>query len=115
MGNPAAVSKIEGLVYSALGRGMFTQRSAIMYDGWIRYGVEGDRPQDLLLVAHRDSSGPALASAIRRGRSDPDGRGTRRLPRRARWAAEAPPRRAGDASRPPPREGEAETYPIKDH
>lgn len=64
MGNPAAISKIEGLVYSAVGGSTFTQRSAVMHDVWIRYGVEGDHAQDLLLVAHRDSSGPALASAL---------------------------------------------------
>lgn len=64
MRNPAAVTRIEALVYSTVDGSTFTQRSPVMPDVWIRYGVEGDRPQDLLLVAHRDSSGPVLAKAL---------------------------------------------------
>ncbi len=53
---------IEGLLYTST----FTQRSPIMPDVWIRYGVEGPDPQDLLLLAHWDKSGPSLAAELER-------------------------------------------------
>lgn len=53
---------MEGLLYTST----FTQRSPIMPDVWIRYGVEGPDPQDLLLLAYWDTSGPSLAAELER-------------------------------------------------
>lgn len=64
MDDTEASTWIERLIYATVGGNTFTQRSPIMPDVWIRYGVDGPGPQDLLLVAHRDSSGPALARAL---------------------------------------------------
>jgi serine protease AprX len=57
-------TRIESFLYSTVDGSTFTQRSPIMPDVWIRYGVDGPDRQDLLLVAHWASSGAALAGAI---------------------------------------------------
>lgn len=59
-----AYLEVEQMLYQSADGRVFTQRSPVMPDVWIHYGVDGAGPQDLLLVAHRDKSGPSLAAEL---------------------------------------------------
>lgn len=64
MRDTAAYTWIEKLLYSTVGGSRFTQRSSIMPDAWIRFGLEGPAAQDLLLVANWRGPGMELADRL---------------------------------------------------
>src|SRR5512140_1274854 len=63
--NDIAHAALERLVYSSIGGARFTQGSPIMPDVWIRYGLEGPAPQDLLLLPNWKSTSAELAAALK--------------------------------------------------
>src|SRR5512140_3260440 len=63
--NDIAHAALERLVYSSIGGARFTQGSPIMPDVWIRYGLEGPGPQDLLLLPNWKSTSAELATVLK--------------------------------------------------
>ena len=56
---------LEDLVFRSLGRERFNQRSPILPDVWLAYGLKPGKPQDLLLTPHVESSPKVLAKVLR--------------------------------------------------
>jgi serine protease AprX len=60
-----AYPRIEALIYETVSGSRFTQRSPVMPEVWTAYGLKGQGPQDLLLIANwEDRGGMSLADAL---------------------------------------------------
>lgn len=65
MPSSQAARMIEEFLFETASGYHFTQRSPIYLDVWIRYGVDGPKAQDLLLVSNSDSTGVILARTLK--------------------------------------------------